>query len=437
MNSPAISPYEAIKRHLILGTSIVAFFLIGVGGWAATMELEGAVVAPGSLVVDSNVKKVQHLSGGLVKEIRVREGDQVKAGDILIRLDETQVKAANAVVSLNLEELVVQQARLEAERDGADRLDFPAAITERARDTNFHAERTMVAEQKLFELRRQARDGKKSQLRERIAQLKQEIQGYIGQTAAKEREIELINKELEGVRDLRTKNLVPMNRLTALERDAARIEGERGQLIAATAQSKGKITETELQIIQVDQDLRSEVGKDLAETRTKVSEFIERKIATDDQLKRVDIRAPQNGIVQDLKVHTIGGVIAAGDPIMLIVPDTDTLTVEVKIAPQDIDQLYLGQAATLRFTAFNARSTPEITGHMTFISADITQDQRTGISYYVARVTLDSSEITRLGDVKLIPGMPVVAFVKTSERTMLSYLTKPLWDQAQRAFKEK
>jgi HlyD family secretion protein len=437
MNSPAISPYEAIKRHLILGTSIVAFILIGVGGWAATMDLEGAVVAPGSLVVDSNVKKVQHLSGGIVKEIRVREGDHVKASDILIRLDETQVKAANAVVSLNLEELVVQQARLEAERDGADRLDFPAVITERVRDTNSDAARTMVAEQKLFELRRQARDGKKSQLRERIAQLKQEIQGYIGQTAAKEREIELINKELEGVRDLRTKNLVPMNRLTALERDAARIEGERGQLIAATAQSKGKITETELQIIQVDQDLRSEVGKDLGETRTKVSEFIERKIATDDQLKRVDIRAPQNGIVQDLKVHTIGGVIAAGDPIMLIVPDTDTLTVEVKIAPQDIDQLYLGQAATLRFTAFNARSTPEITGHVTFISADITQDQRTGISYYVARVTLDSSEITRLGDVKLIPGMPVVAFIKTSERTMLSYLTKPLWDQTQRAFKEK
>jgi HlyD family secretion protein len=437
MNSPAISPYEAIKRHLILGTSIVAFILFGVGGWAATMDLEGAVVAPGSLVVDSNVKKVQHLSGGIVKEIRVREGDHVKASDILIRLDETQVKAANAVVSLNLEELVVQQARLEAERDGADRLDFPAVITERVRDTNSDAARTMVAEQKLFELRRQARDGKKSQLRERIAQLKQEIQGYIGQTAAKEREIELINKELEGVRDLRTKNLVPMNRLTALERDAARIEGERGQLIAATAQSKGKITETELQIIQVDQDLRSEVGKDLGETRTKVSEFIERKIATDDQLKRVDIRAPQNGIVQDLKVHTIGGVIAAGDPIMLIVPDTDTLTVEVKIAPQDIDQLYLGQAATLRFTAFNARSTPEITGHVTFISADITQDQRTGISYYVARVTLDSSEITRLGDVKLIPGMPVVAFIKTSERTMLSYLTKPLWDQTQRAFKEK
>jgi HlyD family secretion protein len=437
MSNAAVSPYQAIQRHLIFGAGIVAFIIFGIGGWAATMELGGAVVAQGSLVVDSSVKKVQHLSGGIVKEIRVREGDHVKAGDILVRLDETQTKAANAVVSKNLEELIAQQARLEAERDGADYIDIPATITERAIGSNSDAVRTMIAEQKLFEIRRQARDGKKAQLRERIAQLKEEIQGYIGQTTAKEREIELINKELEGVRELRNKNLVPMNRLTALERDAARIEGERSQLVAATAQAKGKITETNLQIIQVDQDLRSEVGKDLGDTRAKVSEFVERKVATDDQLKRVDIRAPQSGIVQQLTVHTVGGVIAAGDTIMLIVPDADTLMVEVKIAPQDIDQLYLGQAATLRFTAFNARTTPEIDGKVSLISADITQDQKTGVSYYLAHITLNVSEITRLGDVKLIPGMPVVAFIKTSERTMLSYLTKPLRDQAERAFKEK
>ena len=436
MSNAAVSPYHSIQRHLIVGAAIVGFIVFGIGSWAGTMDLEGAVVAAGSLVVDSNVKKVQHLSGGIVKEIRVREGDHVKAGDILVRLDETQTKAANAVVSKNLEELIAQQARLEAERDGADYIDLPATITERAIGSNSDAARTMIAEQKLFEIRRQAREGKKAQLRERIAQLKEEIQGYIGQTTAKEREIELINKELEGVRELRNKNLVPMNRLTALERDAARIEGERSQLVAATAQTKGKITETELQIIQVDQDLRSEVGKDLAETRAKLSEFVERKVATEDQLKRIDIRAPQNGIVQQLAVHTVGGVIAAGDAIMLIVPDADTLMVEVKIAPQDIDQLYLGQAATLRFTAFNARTTPEIDGKVSLISADITQDQRTGISYYSAHITLNVSEITRLGDVKLIPGMPVVAFIKTSERTMLSYLTKPLRDQAERAFKE-
>lgn len=436
MGAP-VTPYDAIKQYLTVAFVIVAFLVFGIGGWAATIPLEGAVVAQGSIVVDSNVKKVQHLSGGIVKEIRVREGDRVKAGDILVRLDETQTKATNSVVTTNLDELIAQQARLEAERDGADHVEFPSAFVSKARDTDSDAARTLTAEQKLFELRREARDGKKAQLRERIAQLKKEIQGYVGQTAAKEREISLINKELDGVRELRDKNLVPLSRLTALERDAARIEGERNQLIAATAQTQGKVTETELQIIQVDQDLRSEVAKDLAETRTKVSEFVERKVATDDQLKRTDVRAPQNGIVQQLTVHTIGGVVAAGDTIMLIVPDTDTLIVEVKIAPQDIDQLYLGQLATLRFTAFNMRTTPEIKGAISFISADITQDQRTGASYYVARVALTPSELERLGEVKLIPGMPVVAFIKTSERTMLSYLTRPLRDQIERAFKEK
>jgi HlyD family secretion protein len=438
MNSTAvITPYESIQRYLTIGFAIVAFLVFGIGGWAATIPLEGAVVAQGSIVVDSNVKKVQHLSGGIIKEIRVRDGDHVKAGDILVRLDETQTKASNSVVSTNLDELIAQQARLEAERDSADHVEFPAGLTQRTLDQNSNASRTVAAERKLFELRREARDGKKAQLRERVAQLKKEIQGYTGQTAAKEREIALINKELEGVRELREKNLVPLTRLTALERDAARIEGERNQLIASTAQSEGKVTETELQIIQVDQDLRSEVAKDLAETRAKVSEFAEKKVATDDQLNRTDIRAPQNGIVQQLTVHTVGGVIAAGDSIMLIVPDADALMVEVKIAPQDIDQLFLGQSATLRFTAFNMRTTPEIKGTVNFISADITQDQRTGVSYYVARIALDPSEVARLGDVKLIPGMPVIAFVKTSERTMLSYITKPLRDQIERAFREK
>ncbi len=437
MNNAGISPYQSILRHLILGVAIVVFAVFGIGGWAATMEMAGAVIAQGTLVVESNVKKVQHLSGGIVKEILVQEGDHVKAGDILIRLDNTQTKAADAIVSKNLDDLTAQQARLEAERDNEDHIEFPATLTERARDPNSNAARTMLAEQRLFVLRREAREGKKAQLRERISQLKEQIQGYVGQTDAKGHEIELIGKELEGVRELWKTKLVPMTRLTALERDEARLEGERSQLIGTVAETKGKITETELQIIQVDQDLRSEVGKDLAETRAKVSELVERKIAAADQLKHTEIRAPQSGIVKQLAVHTIGGVIAAGDPIMLIVPDTDALTVEVKIAPRDIDQLYVGQVASLRFTAFNQRTTPEIDGNVTLISADITQDQKTGASYYLVHITPDPSEIARLGDVKLIAGMPVDAFIKTGERTMLSYLVKPLRDQAERAFKEK
>jgi HlyD family secretion protein len=437
MNNPAISPYHSIQRHLILGGAIVAFVVFGIGGWAATMELAGAVIAQGFLVVDSSVKKVQHATGGTIRELLVRDGDRVKLGDIVVRLDETQTQAANAIVINNLNELMARQARLGAEREGADQIIIPVSLSERANDSDSDAARAIAAERKVFELRREAREGKKAQLKERIAQIQEEIGGLVGQLDAKGQEVELISRELEGVRVLWEKKLTTINRLTALERDAARIGGERSQLNGSIAQAKGKITETELQISQIDQDLRSEVGKDLAEVRAKISEFSERKVASEDQLRRVDIRAPQSGIVHQLEVHTVGGVIAAGEKIMLIVPDGDTLTVEVKVTPQDIDQLYIGQAATLRFSAFNQRTTPEIEGEVSLISADLTQDQRTGLSYYTVRISPKAAQLSRLGDVKLVSGMPIDSFIKTSVRTMLSYLIKPLRDQAARAFTER
>jgi len=295
----------------------------------------------------------------------------------------------------------------------------------------------MDSERKLFSLRKTARSGQKAQLRERIAQLGEEITGLAAQQNSKAKEIALVERELAGVRDLWNKNLVQLNRLTALEREAARLDGERGQLIAAAAQAKGKIAETALQILQIDQDLASEVAKELREVDGKIGEFVERKVTAEDQLKRIDIRAPQDGSVFQLAVHTVGGVITAGDPIMLIVPEADNLSVEVKVNPQDIDQLQLNQKAILRFSAFNARTTPEIEGIVTRISADISTDQRTGQSYYTIRIAMPAEQIERLGNVKLLPGMPVEAFVQTGERTMLSYLMKPLHDQVMRAFREK
>jgi HlyD family secretion protein len=203
------------------------------------------------------------------------------------------------------------------------------------------------------------------------------------------------------------------------------------------AQAKGKISEIELQTIQIDQDLRTEVGKDLIEARSKISELSERKIAAADQLNRIDIRAPQNGRVHQLAVHTIGGVISPGEPIMLIVPDNDTLAVEVKISPRDIEQVYVGQSAFMRFAALNQRTTPEIEGDVSLVSADLTQDQRTGMGYYTVRVSLKPQEVAKLGDAKLVPGMPVDVFIQTPGRTALTYLIKPLREQAERAFKER
>jgi HlyD family secretion protein len=428
---------HSIQRYLLAGTILAGLLTFGIGGWAATTELSSAVIAQGSLVVDSSVKKVQHPSGGVVADLHVRNGDRVRAGDVLLRLDETQTKATATIITKSVDEFLARQARLETERDGALEIAFPAALLDAARDPNSDAARAITAERSLFNLRRQARDGQKSQLKERSAQLQQEIQGYSGQLEAKRKEVEFIQKELEGVRSLWEKRLVPISRLTALERDGTRIEGERSQLTGMIAQLKGKIAEIELQVIQIDQDLRSEVGKDLVEVRSKLAELAERKTAAVDQLKRIDIRAPQSGAVHQLAVHTIGGVIAPGEQIMLIVPDADTLTVEVKIPPQEIDHVHPGQAAILRFAAFNQHTTPEITGEVNVVSADLTLDQRTGNSYYTARVGLKADEVKRLGNVKLIPGMPVDAYIQMGGRTALSYLMKPLRDQASRAFKEK
>jgi HlyD family secretion protein len=429
------SSRESIYRHLLAGGLIVLLLAVGVGGWASTTQIAGALIAQGSIVVDSNVKKVQHPTGGVVGKLNVQDGDRVKAGDILVQLDDTITRANLAIVTKGLDELGARKARLEAERDGTESVSFPANLLARGDEPSVAV--AVANERKLFELRRSARLGQKAQLKQRISQLQDEILGLSAQQEAKAREITLINKELEGVRELWKNNLVQITRLTALERDGARVEGERAQLVASVAQAKGKITETELQIIQIDQDLSSEVAKDMREVDAKFGEFVERKVTAEDQLKRIDLRAPQDGIVLESKVHTVGGVIPAGDTIMQIVPESDNLLVEAKVNPHDIDQVQIGQSAVLRFSAFNLRTTPEINGTITRISADTTTDQRTGQTYYTTRIAMTKSEIARLGDIKLIPGMPVEAFVQTGERTVMSYLMKPLHDQFMRAFREK
>jgi len=426
---------ESIRVHLITGLAIVVVLAFGLGGWAATQEISGALIAPGQIVVETNVKKVQHPTGGVVGELLARDGDHVKAGQIVVRLDDTVTKANLAIVTKNLDAALARAARLTAEQRGLDKIAFPPQLTDRVSDPD--VANVMASETKLFEVRVNGRAGQKAQLRERITQLNEEISGLQAQEKAKDQEIVLVQKELEGVRDLYDKRLVQISRLTTLERDSARLNGERAQYIASRAQARGKITETELQIIQVDKDVVSEVSKDLRETNDKIGEFVERKVTAEDQLRRVDIRAPQDGIVEQSTVHTIGGVITAGDTIMLIVPKGDDLQVEAKVQPQDIDKLQVGQKTLLRLSAFNQRTTPELIGSVSRVSPDVTTEQRTGQSYYTIRVSMSPEEIARLGDVRLIPGMPVEAFVQTGDRTMMSYLMKPLHDQLMRSFRER
>ena len=435
MTTHPSSTRTSIRRNVLAGMTVVVVLAVAVGGWAGTTKLSGALIASGTIVVDSNVKKVQHPTGGVVGELPVREGDRVKGGDIVVRLDQTITRANLAIITKGLDELSARKARLASERDGLEALAFPDHLQSRERE--LEAAHIMAGERRLFELRRTARSGQKAQLSQQFAQLREEIVGLTAQQRAKAREITLITRELEGVRELFNKTLIPINRLTQLEREATRLEGEEAQLVAAVAQAKGKMAEIELKIIQIDQDLSSEVAKEMREIDAKIGEFEERKVAAEDQLRRVDIRSPHDGTVFQLAVHTVGGVVSPGEPIMLIVPDADSLMVEAKVNPQDIEQVQLNQKTVLRFTAFNLATTPEIDGQVSRISADISSDQRTGQSFFTIRISIRPDQLSRLGSSRLVPGMPVECFIQTGERTMVSYLLKPLRDQLMRTFREK
>lgn len=427
---------RSIRRTLLAGAAITLLLGFGLGGWSAMAELAGAVIAPGSLVVESSLRKVQHPTGGVVGELRVRDGTAVEGGDILLRLDDTVTRANLAVVTKSMDELTARQARLKTEQDGRERISFPSELVGR-RDDDASIAGLIDEETRLFELRRTARQGQRAQLEERIDQLREQIRGMTDQIAAKKRELALIAEELVGVRELWEKKLIQLTRLTALERDSARLDGELGSLVSTAAQTKGKITETELQILQIDQELRTEVGKELADIRGKLAELVEKRVTAEDQLKRIDVRAPLSGIVHELAVHTVGGVINAGEPLMYIVPAAELLAVEARIAPQDIDQVRVGHMALLRFSAFNQRTTPELSGEVSRISADVTQDPKTGASFYTIRIAIAESEKARLNGLKLVPGMPVESFIKTGDRTVISYLTKPLYDQFSKAWRER
>ncbi|MFO1109547.1 MAG: HlyD family type I secretion periplasmic adaptor subunit [Bradyrhizobium sp.] len=424
----------SIRTHILAVAAAALFLVASVGIMGAATDVSGAIVAQGSLVVESNVKKVQHPSGGVVRKLVVEEGSRVAKDDLLILLDETVAKANLAAVTKSLWELEARRARLQAERDNVAMIAFPAGLAEMADPA---AEAIVSGEQRFFQLRQEASDGQKRQLREQIEQLRQEIAGMQDQLTAKKQESELVAKELIGVEQLWEQHLVSISRLSTLQRDATRLLGERGQLTAAIAQAKGKISETELKVLQIDQDFRSNVAKELADVRAKYAETSEKQVAARDQTEKLEIRAPQTGVVHDLTIHTQGGVIAAGETVMAIVPEQDNLIVETRVTPQDIDQVKLKQAAILRFTSFNQRSTPELDGIVSRIGADVSRDDKIGPAYFVVRVTVTPEQIARLEEARLVPGMPVEVFIPTSQRTLLSYLLKPFSDQARRAFRER
>ncbi len=397
------------------------------------MPLEGAVTASGLVALENNVKKVQHQSGGIVGQIRVHEGQRVKEGELLVKLDDTATRANLAIIVNDLVTALARQARLHAERDGAASVTFPDALANKA-VFSLTIKSALESELKLFDSRLKSREGQREQLRERVGQLRQEIEGLATQKRSVDEQLRVARVELADLKGLQAKGLVQRPRITALEREIARNEGVLGDVLARIASANGKIAETELQISQVGRDTLSEVSKELRDTETKISELTEKQLAAEDQLRRVDITAPINGTVQQLQVHTIGGVINPTEPMMLIVPDSDQLIVEARLQPQDRDQIKFEQPTRVRFSSFNQRTTPELNAQVFRISGDVIRDAQTGAYYYTVGVRVPDSELSKLNGAKLVPGMPADTFFKTDTRTLLSYLIKPLTDHWQSTF---
>jgi HlyD family type I secretion membrane fusion protein len=422
----------SVTRQIVFASVVMLILAFGCVGWAATANLSGAVIAPGSFVVEKNVKKVQHSYGGIVAELNVKNGQRVGSGEILLKLDATQLSAELGVIRSQLTELVARSSRLAAERDNRPELQFPEAFVGRSAETKAAAD----GEARVFFENKKMRESQIEQLRLRIGQLKEEIVGLSAQRDAKSGELKLIQNELEQVRMLYQKKLTPVSRVYAMEREEKRLSGEHGALLAQIARASGQISEINVQIIAVDENARGHAQRELRTIEGKLGELAEREIAAKDRLHRIDIRAPQAGVVHELAVHTIGGVVTAAEQIMLIVPEEDSLTIQARVSPTDIDQVVVGRSATLRLSAFNQQTTPELDAHVVNVSADVTSDPKTGQSYYVARLEMDDRAKRAIGELKLMPGMPVEIFMSTGERTALSYLAKPFTDQMSRAFKE-
>ena len=435
MASKPFDTARSIRMYQLLALTALIVLFGGLSAWAAISKIKGAVIANGLVIVESNSKKVQHRDGGIIADIRVKQGDLVKAGDLLAVIDDTETKAELAIVEAVLTEYLARQARLEAESVDAAGIEFPDELIRRKDEAK--VAKIMLSQEKLFTSRRAALNGQKEQLVQRIEQLKEEITGLEAQHVSRVEQLKLIEKELASMKKLEKKKLVRVTRVLALEREAARLTGEVGELIAQIARTKGRIGETKVQMLQIEQEMRSQVLTELRDTQTRVSELEERRVSARAKLQRTDIVAPQTGYVHELSIHTIGGVIASGETLMLIVPEADKLVIEAKVRPDDITQVHVGQNALVRLTAFDLRKTPQVTGEVVFVAADLTTPESPELPYYKVRIQMSAEELSKLGGEPLKPGMPVETFVQTGERSPLSFLLKPLSDQLAHVFRER
>ncbi|SMC60642.1 HlyD family type I secretion periplasmic adaptor subunit [Primorskyibacter flagellatus] len=425
-----------LKGPMLLGILALVVLVGGFGYWAATTEISGAIIAPGQIEVDQNRQIVQHPDGGVVEEILVDEGDTVAAGDILIRLDPTLRRSELSIIEGQLFELMARRARLDAERDESDTLDFPEELLARAAEDE-EINELVQGQQRLFDARRDSIAREVEQLGKRRDQISDQIIGIDAQQDALTEQVSLIEKELADQQSLLDRGLAQATRVLSLQRERARLSGTVGELTAQKAQAAGRITETEIEILKLTTRRREEAITTLRDLGYRERELAEQRRALVEQLARMEIRAPVSGVIYGLQVFTPRSVIRAADPVLYIVPQDRPLVIAAQVETIHIDKLFVEQNVSLRFSALDQRETPELFGRVTQISADAFTDENSRASYYRAEIVLSEGEINRLpkGTV-LIPGMPVEAFIRTDDRTPLAYLVKPFADYFAKAFRE-
>ncbi len=422
------------RGAVIAGFIWFALLFVGGGAWAYFTNLSGAVVSSGIVVVSGKSKTVQHLDGGIVAEISVATGDRVKKGQTLIRLDDILLKANLNIYNNRLREGLARRARLTAERDSIDVIEWDDKILKLL---EIEQEATIrQGQQRLFEARKETSAGQILQLREKIAQYKNQITGIRALKSSKLLQLGFIESELKGTRVLKGKGLISGSQLMAQERQREDLIGQNAEHDSEVARIQNSISETEIQILQIGREFRQSVLTELRQTEQEVNDMTQQLFATREQLKRVEIRAPVAGIVHELNVFTIGGVIAPGAAVMQIIPQDGNFVIEANIEPQFIDELYPGQEAALLFSAFNQTTTPELKGVVEVFSANVLTNQQTGVSYYVVKISVPKSELALLKGQKLVPGMPVEVFITTRQQTVLNYIVKPVMDQIKHAFRE-
>ncbi len=432
-DSAPIQKNDRWPRWFGIGVIVLAFGVAGT--WGATAKIDGAVVAPGTVTVDSYRQTVEHLEGGIVERVYVESGDVVEEGDLLVQLDQTQPRAEYLANWNRYVSALARQARLQAELEGREAIDFPEEVAFGAKQNDAMA-RARRTQQREFEARKEALEGEISVLRERIDELEERVEGMQAQRAATRRMIESLEEELASKRRLVEREAMPAAELRPLERELAEAEGRAGELKASIAASRVQMKETEQEIIQRRREFHRETATALREVSNRVNQLEEELRALEDTLARTQIRAPVSGEVVDLQVHSRRSVVRGGEPILDIVPKDEELLLEGEVRPRDIDNVDPGMTADVRFTAFSFRRTPVITGEVTYVSADRIEEQDRE-PYYRVRAKVPQDEVDKLGDnVRLRPGMPADIMIKTGERTPFQYLAKPIADAIARSFRE-